>query len=423
MERYSGNHYYPRIASSLSKQFYDGECLAEALGGSGWGLTPEDMERYVDWLAESGINTFAFHIGQYQLNGQAVRDWPPSIPFGLNWKNAMKPLLEKQHKKWDGHWNTSKGILLVAPTRGVMSEFHPEDAMILNEHNGAGVPDTGAGRISNRFSDFVEYCYSCGMEYDVTEERMLEQYGAFTKNGFKLGNVVYHTVILGEGCLWEQSEIVRELFAQRIACHAEDFSWKFVRAGQNQILLPKAEEKVLWRCRKKIKDLRICAHDMPKAVYINGVSLGYEEENGQYITRIPLEVMEKSYQSEEVSVRMEMEKKESFVYLQGDFRVKNAKGYIEKDDRQLLGEPDFYLIDGAEEFDDEIDCADLISSGYPFYKGSIRVKSHVIAGSSREIVLPRVRGDCVSVWIDDKYYGIVWGLNGKFRELRKGFII
>lgn len=420
LERYPGNHYYPRIASSLSKQFYDGECLAEAIGGSGWGLSPEDMERYVDWLAESGITTFAFHIAQYKLDSPAVRDWPPSIPFGLNWKHVIKPLFGKLREKWNACGNDWKGVLLVAPTRAVMAEFIPQEAMVLNEHNGAGVPDSKAGRISNRFSDLAETCYWSGMEYDVTEERVLEHYGEIRENGLRLGNAVYHTVIFGQGCLWEQPEKAKKLLEKGIAVEGEEFSWKFVKAGKNQILLPKTDAAIPWRCKKIISDLSIYMLDMPEAVYVNGVDLGFEEENGKYLTRIPLEVIKKSYQSGELSIRIETTEKEPFIYLQGDFRVKNKRGYVEKDSRQLLGSPEFYLSDSAEEFDEEVDCSDFISSGYPFYKGSIKVKSSVFAGSNQKVVLPDVHGDCARVWVDDEYHGVIWGPQWEISGIEEG---
>lgn len=88
LERYPGNHYYPVIASTLAKQFYDGESLAEALGGSGWGLSPENLENYVDWLAGSGINNMVFHLWQYNRSSASVRDWPPNIPMGLTWRKS-----------------------------------------------------------------------------------------------------------------------------------------------------------------------------------------------------------------------------------------------------------------------------------------------------------------------------------------------
>ena len=158
LERYPGNHYYPRIASSLSRQFSDGRCLAEAMGGSGWGMSPEDMVRYVDWLAESGIDTIVFHLWQYCTKSASVRDWPPNIPRGLTWRTAAKEVFARLRKKWDGKIRQNRPVLLIAPERGVMAGFDPGCAPEINVHNGSGYADCEGGRISAAFGAFVEHC-------------------------------------------------------------------------------------------------------------------------------------------------------------------------------------------------------------------------------------------------------------------------
>lgn len=135
----------------MSRQFSDGRCMAEALGGSGWGLSPADLENYVDWLAESGIDTIAFHLWQYQADSASVRDWPPNIPRGLSWKDAASAVFDKLNRKWDNRLRKPRPVLLVAPERGVQSQFDPADAMALNEHNGSGTPDSRSGKISRAF--------------------------------------------------------------------------------------------------------------------------------------------------------------------------------------------------------------------------------------------------------------------------------
>lgn len=124
LERFPGNHYFPRIASSLSRQFGDGLSMAEVLGGSGWGLSPRNLEQYIDWLAGCGITLFIFHISQYNFNSSAVQDWPPNIPFGMNWQKCFPQLLSGLHAKWDGFAQQRQPILLVTPTRGVMAEYN-----------------------------------------------------------------------------------------------------------------------------------------------------------------------------------------------------------------------------------------------------------------------------------------------------------
>jgi hypothetical protein len=80
LERDAGNNFYPRLACSVANQFGDGECLAEAFGGSGWGICPDDIINYCDWLTSHGLNNIVFHINQYVLKSKAIRDWPPSFP-------------------------------------------------------------------------------------------------------------------------------------------------------------------------------------------------------------------------------------------------------------------------------------------------------------------------------------------------------
>lgn len=297
LERYPGNHYYPRIASSLSRQFGDGECLAEALGGSGWGLKPEDVEKYIGWLAESGINRFAFHLWQYDRNSASVRDWPPNIPWGMNWKAAMRSLLQRLRDRWDGKFAVQENrYLLTAPVRGCMAEYKPEDARFINEHNGAGTPDTKSGRISLAFDDLTERMYRAGLDFDVTEEAALESEAVLEKGGLRLGNAVYTHVIAGKGCLWEEKEFIGHLQRERVLYEAGVFDWRARglpgegnrlplewKDGQVRVLWKNASEKALYSCRIRLLD-------EVRRLKVNGHCLtGMREESG-IVYRLPPEL-------------------------------------------------------------------------------------------------------------------------------------
>ena len=245
LERYPGNHYYPRIPSSISKQFGDGICLVEAMGGSGWGMAPKDLESYVDWLAGSGISTFAFHICQYEQNAASVCDWPPDIPFGLSWKEVFPTLFEKLHQKWDGKVVKKCPVLLVAPVRRVMAEFVPSDAMQINEHNGANVPMSKSGSVSTRFLELSESLYRRGMEFDVAEEWMVEEYGKVQDGTFLLGSQCYQCVIFGEDCLWGETSVAEQLKSEGIGHEGAAFGWSFVKSGCNQIVTEKEGTAVI----------------------------------------------------------------------------------------------------------------------------------------------------------------------------------
>lgn len=258
LERYPGNPYYPRIASSLARQFSDGECLVEVFGGSGWGLSPKHAEDMTGWLAESGINNFALHLWQYNRSAESMRDWPPNIPCGLNWYPAADALFEKMKARWQEPVRTKPSVLLVAPVRGAMAEFHPMDARALNEHNGAGTPDTKAGKISKGFAAFVEQCYREGMEFDVTEERILEQHGELKDGKLWIGRGCYDMVIASEHGLFEQEERIAAMKDMGLWHTSVECSWQFAGIGKNQLMLEVFDEEIAIPCKGGFGEPGIC---------------------------------------------------------------------------------------------------------------------------------------------------------------------
>ena len=130
--------------------------------------------------------------------------------MGLTWRETAPKVFERLKQRWNGIVGRHNHILIVAPARGVMASFNPADAMVINEHNGAGTPPAESGRISTVFSEFVEQCFEMGMQYDVTEERIVETYGNVEHGVLHIGNVGYDIVIEGQGCFWEKEQMIRE---------------------------------------------------------------------------------------------------------------------------------------------------------------------------------------------------------------------
>ena len=409
LERYPGNHYYPRIASSLSRQFGDGECMTECLGGSGWGLSPEDLEHYVGWLAESGINRYAFHLWQYNKNSASIRDWPPDIPGGMNWKEAMPALLRRLREKWDGVFaRQDASCLLVAPVRGCMAEYCPEEAAGINEHNGAGTPDTKCGRISREFADFVESMYLAGMKYDVTEERILEEYGIWENGRLHLGKAVYTCVIAGHGCLWEKADFGGESMYQ-----AEAFVWK-VRDNpewKNQIPLEwkNGHVQITWKnfSKAELADCRVHMHDAVECLSVNGHRMEKIREADGYFYRMPEGWEEERGEIDFSYIPLVQGEQEPFAFLEGHFLVKNMQPYREKDGRQLFTEGEFYLESMPEPA--AVDCRYLIEAGFPFCREGVSVHAKRYIGEGGALKLGNVYADCVQVKINGKSAGYMWG--------------
>lgn len=424
LERYPGNHYYPRIASSIGRQFGDGSCMAEVLGGSGWGLSPEDMEKYVDWLAESGITTYVFHVSQYQKNTASVHDWPPDIPFGLNWRQIFPSIFDRLHRRWDICVDKESLVLLIAPARRVMSEFDPVDSMCVNEHNGAGVPDTKSGRCSNRFSLFAEQMYRRGLKFDVTEEWAAEQYGKLEDGKFYLNRQAYQTVIYSEDCLWENKENIDSLRHLGLAHPSDEFMWSFKKAGINQILLQEHHIRLEYHCdhsegekkwvivsMDKLSRLTVMDEELPamKKAYwywftIPDISLRRAEEKG-YL---------------EICYEGTLEEPEPLVFLQGDFLVKNKEQFLAHGKRQVKCKGSFYLVSFAPE---SIDCKKLVETGFPFMRDPVTVESRFLIGSDgkcRVGAQGTIYAEAAKIMVDGCEKGYVWGPDWTVYDLEPG---
>lgn len=414
LERFPGNHYYPRVVSSLAKQFQQGDCLCEAFGGSGWGLSPKHMEDMIDWLAGCGINMIAFHLWQYSKNRASIRDWPPDIPVGLTWKAALPAVFGRLRDKWNGHIVKQNRVLLVAPVRGVMSGFQPEDAMVMNEHNGDGVPDCESGTISKRFQGVVEHLYQRGMEFDVTEERLLEESGVITETGVRVGNSCYDIVIAGEGCLFERKNFIRRLYDQGVCHRSDEFLWSFQSAGENQVMLDQWVTVFPYECNDQ-KQLKIFFLDRPDRVMVMGQPLEFIKVSHGFLCQIPDKLTEKARQQKELIIEVVSDEGQRAAeyapigFLRGDFLVKNRVSYREKDDHQMMVEDCFYIADLEQDAGSRLDCTDLLTAGYPFCGSFVSVSAQTVVGTSGIVRLGPVFADCANVYVDGMSYGYVWG--------------
>ncbi len=414
LERYPGNYYYPRIVSSLARQFHDGACLSESLGGSGWGLAPADVERYIDWLAGCGVNQFAFHLWQYERNSASVRDWPPNIPWGMSWREATPQLFAHLKRKWDTCERHPK-VLLIAPVRGCMAQFDPREAMVLNEHNGDGVPDTPAGRISRRFSELAERLHHAGVDFDVTEERIVEEHGHIRAGSLLIGKACYDTIMIDEDCLWEYPECLRGMKC----IDGSELSWRFVGlAGNNQYPLTWDEDGHAYvSFSTSLKGISIHLLDAVESLKVNGEVLDGEQAADGWHYDVPDEFVHTGNMTITCMPKANGEQK-PFAFAEGQFLVKNAQPYRQKGKRQWIAEDSFYLapMQGA------LGCADLISAGFPFLKAGVYVSALRYVDAEGVLRLGQVEADAAAVEVNGVDFGWVWDTACQIRTgLPEGF--
>src|ERR1019366_1578947 len=196
LERYPALDFYPRQAAAASRQFSNGRSMVECFGGAGWGASPEDLERYLLWLGRNGITDFVFHLSQYRLDTPALTDWPPSEPLHLSWREAFPEMLARVTRELTAKPPVMPDTLVVAPYRGLMTEYEPWELFQTNQHVATTFPDTPASRMNTAFLASLEKLKAASIAYDLTDERTLETDGAMENGRIRLGKVTYaHLVV------------------------------------------------------------------------------------------------------------------------------------------------------------------------------------------------------------------------------------
>lgn len=197
LERFPTFDYYAREVASVAHQFGTGRTMAEAMGGAGWGARPEDLERFLLWLTNHGATDLVLHLHQYRLKSQAIRDWPPSTPNGLTWREAFPEVLRRVRQKTNAAAVAGADTLVLAPYRGIMANYEPWMLPLSNIHNCATYPDTAAGRLNTGFLGLVERLPAA---HHFADERSLEVHGRVSGDHLFVGHHGYTTVVLGDGC-------------------------------------------------------------------------------------------------------------------------------------------------------------------------------------------------------------------------------
>ncbi|MCH9275975.1 hypothetical protein JS533_006775 [Bifidobacterium amazonense] len=423
LERDPGNHYYPHIASSIARQFHSGRALCEAMGGAGWGVNPESWERYMRWLIDCGVDTFVLHLSQYRLKAQAIRDWPASQPLGLTWRPAFGKVLAdmRDYAARRSEWEAGRDrMLVVCPTRGVMERFDPREMHVINEHDGDGVPDSAAGRISKRFNALVEQLHEAGESYDVTEERIVDEFGEPTSDGgIRIGTCTYHRVVMGEGCS-PRVPAVRERLR---ALDERPDSWRVLPSGANQLPLDLAVDGGDYPVVRATFDIRrlwnacitlVCS-DPVRGVEINGMricpadagTLPGEEAPARYA--VPAEILRTGSNAVTIHSLPDGEPR-PFVWLRGDFRVLSESPYFKTaDPRQAYTLGPFELAEPSA----DLDPADLTSSGMPFrFAPVIMTRRLAVDKPADHLRFTGVRADAIHVMVDGRDAG--WAIGPEY---------
>lgn len=427
LERFPGNHFFPNILPSLEAQYGRSGTLAEAMGGAGWGVTPEDLRRYLLWLADSGIDRIVLHIAQYRLIANAIRDWPPSVPLHLTWHEGFADTLREIRKEAAPrieHCLSAEKTLIVTPTRGVMAAYDPRESGGVNLHNGTEQPDTPAARISDGFMELAQRCHEAGLSCHFTEERELAA-ARVCDGRLCVGQASYAHVILAEGCVFtaEEQKVVgelrraglltsvpvapatRETAASPAACLPEQSGWEITAPAQNQLLLSlTAQDGVLTaelENRGYTGPLKLICTDEVAQVRVNGEIVAGDLITAAAANHEFLLPCRPHCRIEITPLR----ERQPFAFVRGGFGVYAAQGFSPFDERHLCCRGDFYINAlGA------LHGGDLLSQGLPFAGEPVRARKTFRTEHETDALLTfdQILADAAEVTLDGAPLGWWW---------------
>jgi hypothetical protein len=437
LERFPGNNFYPRQVSSAARQFGNGRCMVEAFGGAGWGATPEDLERYLLWLGRNGLTDFVMHLSQYRLDSAAMHDWPPSQPLHLTWRDAYREVIDRVRRELENNPRPTADTLIIAPNRGIMANYAPQEFLQTNVHNAATYPDTVAGKMNRKFLECVEELYRTGVNYDIADERTLEQFGKPDGGKLALGNCAYHRVILPEGC--ELNSATRHLVepfasgttasgparteienrAGSEAGNKIEISWLLEKHPLNSLLLEAAPDAdgsftVQFQTEPPLADaaLELVFADDVSSLDMNGITLPLENSDEGSVSRISGLAL-----SEVNSICFRPAKKveRPFVWLKGFFRVQSRAPFFDGPNHTIRTDGPFTVNATRSALG-----KDLIADGFPFLQAELKVGAAVeLPVAISFLRFDGVEADAVHLSVDGIDYGWAWRTNGEIKFATK----
>lgn len=398
LERFPSGHFFPRQLATSAAQFGNGDCMAEAFGGAGWGATPGDFERFIGWLSGHGVNRFVVHLYQYELSSHAIRDWPPSIPNGLTWREVFPEVLRRCRERARGV-DQSADTLVIAPCRAVMAEWEPSEFRGMNNHNGCGYRESAAGRINREFLEVLDRVHRSGMRYHVTDERTVEEFGERGAPGkLRVGQCEYGAVILGPEARLKfdvaglvvdaprEEEIpVVAVAAAAVVGRARMGGAKVNVRGNVLALDPREVGAGMFEAEFAASggaELRPLFADLPAEVELSVAREGVRRIRWRCLT----------------------EERRPIVAVAGEFNVVSLSAWRAGPRGVMAAEGPFAIEAGG-----RLDPTDLLRSGVPFGAEVVSVSAMIEVPAGARRMRAEVRADCARVSLRGVDLGWAWG--------------
>lgn len=217
-----------QVASS-SRQFGANGVLSELYGVTDWDFDFRDQKYQGDWQTALGVTLRCHHLSWYTMEGEAKRDYPPTLNYQAPWHNKYSYL--------ENHYSRINYILSLGKQDVKIGVINPVESAWA--HYGNKEQTTLAQRSIQKAYDFtVNTLMKNTVDFDCISEANMEMlYKKTSDNTLCLGEESYEIIILP--CC----ETLRKS-TQNMLCEFEKRGGKLVFVGEVSHFTDGMEENI-----------------------------------------------------------------------------------------------------------------------------------------------------------------------------------
>lgn len=175
--------------ASVAHQNGKRQVLSESFAGTGWDFSLYAQKACVDWQLALGITRFCSHLAFYTLQGEAKRDYPPSIHYQSPYYRLEKTLQDYVATVGSllGSGEPVRPILIVHPLESTWF-WKPLAAYNTEDYE----------RESRRLPRLRNLLLRAKLAFDYGDEAILAEYGSIDNGALRVGHAAYAVVVLPE---------------------------------------------------------------------------------------------------------------------------------------------------------------------------------------------------------------------------------
>lgn len=175
--------------ASVAHQNGNRQVLSESFAGTGWDFPLYAQKACMDWQLALGITRFCTHLAFYTLQGEAKRDYPPSIHYQSPYYKLEKTLQDYASTVGAllGSGNPERPILVVHPLESTWC-WKPLTTYSIKDYESE----------THRLPRLRNALLRAKLAFDYGDEEFLAEYGSVGDGVLHVNRAAYAAVVLPE---------------------------------------------------------------------------------------------------------------------------------------------------------------------------------------------------------------------------------